>query len=93
MLQAINTKLLIAIFAALAAISAYLVHEHNASEKAAAEAAKATAILRQQEAERKAEADAHRREEEAELQKAQEEKQKHSSNNKATHKTWQTYIP
>ena len=93
MLQAINTKLLIAILAALAAISTYLVHEHNVSQKAAAEAARTAAILRQQEAERKAEADAHRQQEQAELQKAEQEKRKHSSNNKATHKTWQTYIP
>lgn len=96
MLQAINMKLLVAILAALGAISAYMVHEHIASERAAAaaaEAAKAVSILHQQELERKSEVDAHRREEEAELHKAEEEKQKRSSNNKATHKTWQTYIP
>ena len=89
MLQAINMKLLIAILAAIGAIAAVLVHVHNASERAVTEAAKTRAILEQQ----AVQADAHRRAEQAELQKAEEEKRKHSSNNKAAHKTWQTYVP
>lgn len=93
MLQAINTKLLIAILAALGTITALLVHERNASEKAANEAAKTRAILQEQQIERKAEADAHQREEEAVIRKAEAEKKKNNSNYRAKSKTWQTYVP
>jgi len=93
MLQAINTKLLIAILAALGAITALLIHEHNASERAAADAAKTRAILQQQEAESKAEAEAHKREEDAVMRKAEEEKKKNNSNYRAKSKTWRTYVP
>lgn len=93
MLQAINTKLLIAILAALGAITALLVHERNASDKAANEAAKTRAILQEQQIERKTEADAHRREEDAVMRKAEEEKKKNNSNYRAKSKTWQTYVP
>ncbi len=48
MLKAINTKLLIAVLAALTAIGALLVHNNRVNEKAAADAAKAAAILQQQ---------------------------------------------
>ena len=93
MFQAINTKLLIAILAALGAITALLVHERNASERAANEAAKTRAILQQQEMERRAEADAHKREEDAVARKAEEEKKKKNSNYRAKSKTWRTYVP
>jgi hypothetical protein len=48
MLSAINTKILIAILAALTAIGALLVHNHNVNERIAADAARAAAVLRQQ---------------------------------------------
>ena len=48
MLNAINTKILVAILAAVTAIGALLVHNHNVNEKAAADAAKAAAILQEQ---------------------------------------------
>jgi Ni/Co efflux regulator RcnB len=93
MFQAINTKLLIAILAALGAITALLVHERNASERAASDAAKTRAILQLQEMERRAEADAHKREEDAVARKAEEEKKKNNSNYRAKSKTWRTYVP
>ena len=48
MLKLINTKILLAILAAVVAIGAYLVHEHDATEQAAASAAKAAGLLQQQ---------------------------------------------
>lgn len=88
-LSAINTKLLLAVLAALAVITGLVIHTHNESQKAAAEAAKAAAILQQQ----KAEADAHKREEEEFRQKVQAEKRKHNVNPAKESKTWQTYVP
>lgn len=88
-MSAINTKLLIAVLAALGAIGALLVHEHNDSHKAAVEAAKAAAILEQQ----KAEADQHEREEEDLRKKVEAEKRKNNVNPGKESKTWQTYVP
>lgn len=85
----INTKLLIAILAALGAISAFLIHEHNESRKAAVEAAKAAAVLQQQ----KALAEEHAREEEAFRKKVEAEKRKNNVNPAKESKTWQTYVP
>jgi hypothetical protein len=88
-LSAINTKLLIAVLAALGAIGALLIHEHNESHKAAIDAAKAAAILEQQ----KAEADQHRREEEDFRKKVGTENRKNNVNPGKQSKTWQTYVP
>jgi len=88
-LSAINTKLLIAVLAALCAIGALLIHEHNESHKAAVEAAKAAAILEQQ----KAEADQHKREEEEFRKKVEAKRRKNNVNPGKQSKTWQTYVP
>ncbi len=48
MLKAINTKILLAILAALTAIGGLLVHQNHVNEQHAADAAKARAILEQQ---------------------------------------------
>ncbi len=88
-LSAINTKLLLAVLAALAVITGLVIHTHNESQKVAAEAAKDRAILEQQ----KAEAEAHKREEEEFRQKVETEKRKHNVNPGKESKTWQTYVP
>ena len=51
MLKAINAKILLAILAALTLIGGLLVHQNHVSERAAANAAKATQILQQQQKE------------------------------------------
>ncbi len=48
MLKLINTKVLLSILAVLLAIAGLLVHENRVSERQAADAAKARAILEQQ---------------------------------------------
>ncbi len=48
MLKALQTKILLAILAALLAIAGYLVHERSVNERAAAAAAQAAALLQQQ---------------------------------------------
>jgi Tfp pilus assembly protein FimT len=89
MLNAINTKLLIAILAALTVIGSAVLYQGHESAKAAAAAAKAAAILEQQQ-------------KEAEEQKARDEafrkqvEQNHARHNSAAAhegKTWKTYIP
>ena len=89
MLNALNTKLLLGILAALGAIGAFLIHEHNESQRAAAEAAKAAAIVQQQ----KDLADEHKREEEGFRRKVEAEKRKNNVNPNKESKTWRTYVP
>ena len=48
MLNLINTKLLIAILAAVTALGGYLYHEHQLHKEQAASAVKAAALLQQQ---------------------------------------------
>ena len=48
MLKAINTKILLAILAALTAIGGLLIHQNHVSEQQATDAAKARTILEQQ---------------------------------------------
>ncbi len=89
MLNAINTKLLIAILAALTAIGALLVRNHNVNEKAAADAAKAAAILQQQQ---KATDD--QKKQDAEFwKKVEADKKKSHAYNGGGSKTWKSYVP
>src|SRR5579875_1342986 len=89
MLNAINTKLLIAILAALAAISSAVLYQRHESAKAAAAAAKATAILQQQQK------DAEEQKAKDEAFRKQVEHDRAGHNSAAAHegKTWNTYIP
>lgn len=89
MLNAINTKLLIAILAALTAIGAAVVYQRNQSEKAAAAAAKTAAILQQQQD------DAEAQKERGEAFRKQVEQDRKQHNSAAAHegKTWKTYLP
>jgi hypothetical protein len=82
-LNAINTKILIAVLATLGAIGALLIHQHSKSEKAAA------AILEQQ----KADADQHNREEEEFRKKVAAEERKNNVNPGNESKTWKSYVP
>jgi hypothetical protein len=89
MLKAINTKILLAILAALVAIGATLVHIHSVNQAAAASAAKAAALLQIQQDE----ADVARKHDE-ELKKGIIEQRKKNNVNPANgSKTWTTYLP
>ena len=89
MLKIINTKVLIAILAALTVIAGLLVRQHEVSERNAASAAKAAAILEQQQ-------------HDAEAQKKADQdfvndvnRRKHQQNNMPANesKGWKTYVP
>jgi Flp pilus assembly protein TadG len=89
MLIAINTKLLIAILAALTVIGSAVIYQRNQSEKAATAAAKAAAILQQQQ---KDVEDQRARDEQFRKQVETDRKQHNSA---AAHegKTWKSYLP
>lgn len=89
MLNLLNTKLLIAILAALDVIGSAALYQHHESAMASAAAAKAAAILQEQQKEaeqRKARDEAFRK------QVAQDRAHQNSA---AGHegKTWKTYLP
>jgi hypothetical protein len=89
MLQAINTKLLIATLAALGIIAALLVRLHDADERAAtAETKLAQALLQEQSLQEQ------QGKEEQEFRRQLDEARK-KSHSFAGHesKTWQTYVP
>ncbi len=88
MLKAINTKLLLAILAALTAIGGALTYQRHEA-KAAAAAAKAAAILQQQQKE----AEERKAEDEAFRLRVEADKKKHNSAAANEGKTWQKYIP
>lgn len=86
MLTLINTKLLIAILAALAVIGSAVAYQHHEMANAAA---KAAVILQQQQTEaekQKARDDAFRRQ-------VQEDRTRHNSAAAHEGKTWKTYLP
>ena len=87
--NAINTKILLAILAALGTIGALLVHQQHEAEKAALAAAQAAAVLRQQQ---RALEEQQKRDEQFRA-RVEAEKRKHSSMPANESKTWQTYIP
>ncbi|MBB6144102.1 Flp pilus assembly protein TadG [Silvibacterium bohemicum] len=89
MLKAINTKILLAILAALTAIGGALTYQRHEAAKAAAAAAKAAAILQQQQKE----AEDRKAEDEAFRQRVEAAKEKHNSAAANEGKTWQKYIP
>ena len=89
MLKAINTKLLLAILAALVAIGGALTFQRHEAAKAAAAAAKTAAILQQQQKE----AEERKTEDEAFRHRVEADKRKHNSAAAHEGKTWQKYIP
>ena len=87
--SAINTKLLVAILAALGTIAALLVHQQIEAEKTAKAAAQAAAILKQQQdAEQKRQKDY-----EEFMAKVEAERHKDSKMPADQGKTWRTYLP
>ncbi len=82
MLKLINTKLLIAILAVLATIASAVLYERH-------EAAKAAAILLQQQRD----AERQRQEDEAFRKRVEEQKIQHSHAAADKSKTWRNYVP
>jgi hypothetical protein len=82
MLKAINTKILIAILAALTAIGSAVIYQSH-------EAHKAAAILQQQQHD----AEERSKEDEAFRKKVEQDKKRHNSAAGNEGKTWKSYIP
>ena len=82
MLKAINTKILIAILAALTAIGSALIYQSR-------EAHKAAVILQQQQHD----AEERERQDEAFRKKVEQDKKRHNSAAGNEGKTWKSYIP
>ena len=82
MLSAINTKVLIAILAAVTALGSLVAYDH-------VETVKAAHILKQQQQEAQKE----RQAAEDYAQKVNEEKRKHNTNPANGSKAWTTYVP
>jgi cell division protein FtsB len=89
MLTAINTKLLLAIFAALTVICGAVIYQRDQAAKTAAAAAKAAQILQLQ----KDDNDYLKQENEAVRKQVEADKKRHSSAAAHEGKTWKTYIP
>ena len=84
MLKAINTKILLAILAALTAIGSAAIYQSH-------EAHKAAAILQQQQQQHDAEE--RNKEDEAFRKKVEQDKKRHNSAAGNEGKTWKSYIP
>ncbi len=82
MLKLINTKLLIAILAVLAAIASAAIYQRH-------ETAKALAVLEQQQRD----AEQRRKEDEAFRKKVEGDRKRHNSAAGNEGKTWKSYIP
>ena len=82
MLEAINTKILLAILAALTAIGSAVIYRSQ-------EAHKAAAILQQQQHD----AEERERQDEAFRKKVEQDKKRHNSAAGNEGKTWKSYIP
>ena len=89
MLNAINTKLLIAILAVLTAIGSAAIYQRYESTEAAEAAAKSAAILQQQQKE----AEEQREHDEAFRKTVEQNKARHNSAAAHEDKTWKTYLP
>ena len=89
MLNAINTKLLIAILVALTVISSAVLYQRHESAKAAAAPAKAAAILQQQQKD----AEEQKVRDEAFRKQVEQNRARHNSAAAHESKTWKTYIP
>jgi Flp pilus assembly protein TadG len=88
MLNLLNTKLLMAILAALAVIGSAVLYERHESAMAAAAAAKAAAILQQQK-----EAEEQKARDEAFRKQVEQDRAHHNPAAAHEGKTWKTYLP
>jgi cell division protein FtsB len=89
MLTAINTKILLAILAALTVIGGAAIYQRDQAAKTAAAAAKAAQLLQIQ----KDDNDYLKQENEALPKKVEADKKQHNSAAAHEGKTWKTYIP
>ena len=89
MLTAINTKILLAILAALTVIGGTAIYQRDEAAKTAAATAKAAQLLQLQ----KDDNDYLKQENEALRKKVEADKKQHSSAAAHEGKTWKTYIP
>jgi cell division protein FtsB len=89
MLAAINTKILLAIFAALTVIGGAVLYQRDQAEKAAAAAAKAAEILQLQ----RDDNEYLKQENESLRRQVEAEKKRHNSAAAHEGKTWKTYLP
>jgi triphosphoribosyl-dephospho-CoA synthetase len=89
MLKAINTKILLAILAALTAIGATLAYQRRETEKATAAAQKAAEILQQQQRD----AEEQKQRDEAFRQQVERDRKQHNSSAAHEGKTWKSYLP
>jgi Tfp pilus assembly protein PilE len=89
MLNLINTKLLIAILAALAVIGSAALYQRHESSITAAAAAKAAAILQEQQKE----AEEQRARDETFRKQVEQDRAHHNSATGHEGKTWKTYLP
>lgn len=89
MLNAINTKILLAILAALTVIGSAVAYQRHQSAEAAAAAAKAAAILQQEQKE----AEEQKARDEALRKQVEQDRARHNSAAAHEGKTWKTYLP
>ena len=89
MLNTINTKLLIAILAALTVIGGAVIYQRDQSEKTAKAAAKAAAILQQ----KQKDAEDQKERDEAFRKQVEKDKNQHNSAAAQEGKTWKSYLP
>ena len=89
MLNAVNTKILLAILAAITALGAVAIHEHAVNERTAAAATKAAAILQQQ----KDDSDAAKKHDAELWQGIRKQRKTNNVNPANSSKTWTTYVP
>ena len=89
MLNAINTKILLAILAALTVIGSAVTYQRRESVKVAAAAAQAVAILKQQQKE----AEEQKQRDEAFRKQVEQNKARHNSAAAHEGRTWKTYLP
>ena len=89
MLKLINTKILLAILAAVMAIGGFLYHEHEVNLRAAQAAARAAALLQQQ----RDDAEAAKKHDAETWDFVRKQRQKNDTNPANGSKTWTTYVP
>ena len=89
MLNLINTKILLAILAALTVIGGAVIYQRDQTAKAAAAAAKAAQILQLQ----RDDNEYLKQENEALRKQVEAEKKRHNSAAAHEGKTWKTYLP
>lgn len=89
MLKLLNTKILLAILAAVLALGAYAAREHELHQRAAAAAAQAAALLQQQHDA----AEAARKHDEELRTFIEKQHRTHDMSPARGSKTWTTYIP